>query len=288
MQNKQIEQPLVSVIVPSYKQAAFLPETLECIIAQTYWNWEAIIMDDGSPDNTEAVANKYVSRDSRIRYAKQANSGVSAARNNAIKMYSSGKYILPLDADDLITPYYIEHAVIYFEEHPECKLVYGLAEKFGAEKGMWNLPPYDFNVLLFDNIIFNSAIFKREDFDKTIGYNENMRAGVEDWDFYLTLLKPDDYVYRMNELVYLYRIKNISRNTVAAQDDTMIPLRRIIYRNHKEYYEPYTEDIITYVRKCNATQVYIDRVNNSLSMKIGRFITRPFGKMRDIVKGLKK
>ena len=276
--------PLVSVIVPCYNQAKYLPETLDCLIAQTYQCWEAVVIDDWSPDNVADIVSEYLEKDSRIKFVHTENCGVSAARNVAIRNHSVGKYILPLDGDDLITPIYLEHAVAYLETHPECKLVYGLAEKFGAEKGKWDLPEYDFQKLLFDNMIFNPAVFRREDFDRTIGYNENMRAGVEDWDFYLTLLGPEDKVHRLDELVYLYRIKKSSRNTVAAQDDTMIPLRRIIYNNHKEYYQPYVEDIITYVRKTNATQVYIDRVNNSLSMKIGRLFTMPFGKLRDFIR----
>lgn len=278
------DQPLVSVIVPCYNQARYLPETLDCLITQTYQCWEAIVIDDGSPDNVAEIAAGYAEKDTRIKFVHTENGGVSTARNVAIREHSSGKYILPLDADDLITPIYLERAVVYFEEHPECKLVYGLAEKFGAEKGRWDLPEYDFQKLLFDNMIFNSAMFRRSDFDKTIGYNENMRAGVEDWDFFLTLLGPEDKVHRLDELVCLYRIKKSSRNTVAAQDDTMIPLRRIIYNNHMEYYQSYVEDIITYVRKTNATQVYIDRVNNSLSMRIGRFFTLPFGKLRDFIR----
>lgn len=273
---------MVSVIVPCFNQGKYLPETLESIIAQTYRDWECVVIDDGSTDNAATVASGYAEKDSRIKFVHTENKGVSAARNYAIREHSSGKYILPLDGDDLITPIYLEHAVAYFEEHPEVKLVYGLAEKFGAENGKWDLPEYDFQRLLFDNMIFNPAMFRRSDFDQTIGYNENMRAGVEDWDFYLTLLGPEDKVHRLDELVYLYRIKKSSRNTEAAQDDTMIPLRRIIYNNHKEYYRPYVEDIITYVRKTNATQVYIDRVNNSLSMRIGRFFTLPFGKLRDL------
>lgn len=279
--------PLVSVIVPCYKQAKYLPETLDCLMAQTYQCWEAIVIDDGSPDNVSEVASGYAERDSRIKFVHTENQGVSAARNVAIRNHSTGKYILPLDGDDLITPIYLEHAVAYLEAHPECKLVYGMAEKFGAENGKWDLPEYDFQKLLFDNMIFNAAVFRREDFDRIIGYNENMRAGVEDWDFYLTLLGPEDKVHRLDELVYMYRIKKTSRNTVAAQDDTMIPLRRIIYNNHKEYYKPYVEDIITYVRKTNATQVYIDRVNNSISMKIGRFFTLPFGKLRDYIRRIR-
>lgn len=278
------DQPLVSVIVPCYNQARYLPETLDCLIAQTYQCWEAIVIDDGSPDNVADIATCYAEKDSRIKFVHTENRGVSAARNIAIREHSSGKYVLPLDGDDLITPIYIEHAVEYFKAHPECKLVYGLAEKFGAEKGRWDLPEYDFQKLLFENMLFNASVFRRSDFDETPGFDESMRAGVEDWDFFLSLLGPKDKVFRLNEVVFKYRIKKTSRNTVAAQDDTMIPLRRIIYKNHKEYYQPYVEDIITYVRKTNATQVYIDRVNNSLSMKIGRLFTMPFGKLRDFIR----
>lgn len=282
-----MEKPLVSVIVPCYKQAGFLPETLDCILAQTYNNWECIVIDDGSPDNTEEVAGEYVKKDSRIKYMRQENQGVSAARNNAIR-HSNGKYILPLDADDLITPIYLEEAVAYFESHPECKLVYGLAEKFGAENGPWDLAEYSFQKMLFENLIFNPAMFRRSDFDKTIGYNENMREGVEDWDFWLTLLGPDDNVHRLDKLVYLYRIKKESRNTVARNDAKMAKLFRTIYNNHKEYYQDYVQDIISYVRKCNAAQGRMDKLNNSLSMKIGRAVTLPFGKLRDFVSGLRK
>lgn len=276
-----MQAPLVSIIVPCYQQAQYLSNTLDSVIAQTFQSWEGIIVNDGSTDNTEEIALKYVEIDPRFRYFFQENQGVSAARNKAIN-HSQGKYILPLDADDLITPSYIEHAVNYLESHPECKLVYGLCEKFGEENGLWNLPEYDFQKLLFDNMIFIASVFRRIDFDKTIGFNENMRAGVEDWDFFLSLLGPDDKVFRLNEIVLKYRIKKSSRNTAAARDDTMVFLHRIIYNNHKEYYQPFVEDIITYVRKCNATQTYIDRVNNSLSMKIGRLMTAPFGKIRDM------
>lgn len=245
------------------------------------------MIDDGSPDNTEEVAGKYAKKDSRIKYIRQENQGVSAARNNAIR-HSNGKYILPLDADDLITPIYLEEAVAYFEAHPECKLVYGLAEKFGAENGPWDLAEYSFQKMLFENLIFNPAMFRRSDYDKTIGYNENMREGVEDWDFWLTLLGPDDKVRRLDMLVYLYRIKKESRNTVARNDAKMAKLFCTIYNNHKEYYQGYVQNIISYVRKCNAAQSRIDKLNNSLSMKIGRALTMPFGKLRDFVSGRKK
>lgn len=279
-------KPLVSVIVPCYKQAGYLPETLDCIIAQTYQNWECIVIDDGSPDNTAEVTKQYSERDCRIKYLHQENQGISAARNNAIR-HSVGRYILPLDADDIVTPIYLEEAVGYFESHTDCKLVYGLAEKFGAVNGKWDLPEYDFDRMLFENLIFNPAVFKREDFDKTIGYNENMRDGIEDWDFWLTLLGPDDKVYRIDKLVYRYRIRESSRNAVAQDDEKMTRLFRTIYDNHKEYYQKYVYDIISYVRKCNAAQGQIDRLNASISMRIGRMFTKPFGLMKDAIRRMK-
>ena len=277
-----MEKTMVSVIVPCYKQAEYLPETLDCILAQTYQNWECIVIDDGSPDNTGDVASAYAGRDPRIKYMRQENSGVSAARNNAIR-HSSGKYILPLDADDIVAPIYLEEAVRYFESHPECKLVYGLAEKFGVVNGRWELPEYDFHRMLFENLIFNPAVYRRSDFDKTIGYNENMREGIEDWDFWLTLLGPEDKVHRIEEVVYYYRIRKSSRNTVADDEEKMTRLFRTIYENHKEYYQEYVKDIVKYVRKCNAAQGRIDKLNNSLSMRIGRAVTLPFGKFRDLL-----
>lgn len=282
-----MDKTLVSVIVPCYKQAGFLPETLEVILAQTYQNWECIVIDDGSPDNTEEVAGEYVKKDSRIKYMRQENQGVSSARNNAIRQ-SLGKYILPLDADDLIAPTYLEEAVDYLENHPEVKVVYCQAEKFGAVNCKWDLSDYDFNKMLFENLLFCTALFRRSDYDKCGGYNENMKAGVEDWDFWLSLLGPDDKVYRIDKVLFYYRIKEVSRNTVAKDDDKMMALRRIIYNNHKEYYQEYVQDIISYVRKCNAAQSRMDKLNNSLSMKIGRAVTLPFGKLRDLCSLLKK
>ena len=273
---------LVSIIVPCYKQDGYLPETLDCILAQTYQNWECIVIDDGSPDNTEEVAGEYVKKDSRIKYMRQENQGVSSARNNAIRQ-SLGKYILPLDADDLIAPTYLEEAVDYLENHPEVKVVYCQAEKFGAVNCKWDLSDYDFNKMLFENLLFCTALFRRSDYDKCGGYNENMKAGVEDWDFWLSLLGPDDKVYRIDKVLFYYRIKEVSRNTVAKDDDKMMALRRIIYNNHKEYYQDYVQDIITYVRKCNSAQDRIDKINKSLSMRIGRVLTKPFGKIKELV-----
>src|ERR1700759_692275 len=97
-------EPLVSVITPAYNAGNFIHETIDSVIAQTYTNWELIIIDDGSTDNTAAIVKQYVVRDSRIKYLYQQNGKQGKARNNGMT-HSSGTIIAFLDADDTWTPH---------------------------------------------------------------------------------------------------------------------------------------------------------------------------------------
>src|SRR5262249_50697164 len=92
--------PLVSVIIPCYKQARYLPEAIDSVLAQIYPNVEVIVVNDGSPDNTEAVASRY---GDRIRYVWRPNGGISAARNTGIANMR-GLYVKFLDSDDYLHP----------------------------------------------------------------------------------------------------------------------------------------------------------------------------------------
>lgn len=93
--------PLVSIIIPCYNQAQFLDETLQSVLSQTFESWECIIINDGSPDNTEKIAQNWIDADSRFKYYYQENKGLSAARNTGLEKYS-GKFIQFLDSDDLL------------------------------------------------------------------------------------------------------------------------------------------------------------------------------------------
>lgn len=114
---------LVTVIVPCYNYAHFLGETLDSIIAQTYPNWECLIIDDGSTDNTKSVAESYCKKDDRIIYIHQHNQGLSAARNKGIEL-AKGEYIQFLDSDDLISPEKLRHQVTCFTSNTEVDMVY--------------------------------------------------------------------------------------------------------------------------------------------------------------------
>ncbi len=97
--------PTISVIIPCYNHAHYLPDAINSVLAQTYTDWEAIIVDDGSTDNTREVAARFT--DTRIRYIYQENRGLSGARNTAIRA-AEGEYLTFLDADDLLTPTFFE------------------------------------------------------------------------------------------------------------------------------------------------------------------------------------
>lgn len=206
--SKKIEMisSLVSIIVPCYNQAQYLDEALQSVLNQTYTNWECIIVNDGSPDNTEEVAKKWVAKDKRFKYFYQENGGLSSARNFGIT-HAIGEYILPLDADDKIAVNYVELAINAFQQDTTLKVVYCKAEKFGDEVGSLSLKPFSIKTLATENMIFCSAMFKREDWQIVGGYDINMIYGLEDWEFWIAILKNGGEVKSLNEVGFYYRIK---------------------------------------------------------------------------------
>jgi glycosyltransferase involved in cell wall biosynthesis len=199
----------VSVIVPCYNQAQFLDEALNSALDQSYVDWECIIIDDGSPDNTKEVALRWCNEDKRFIYLKKDNAGLSAARNTGIEI-AKGVFILPLDADDKIAKKYIEHAVQSFIEDTSLKVVYCKAEKFGDEDGLWDLPQFSLFNLSRNNLIFPSGMYRKADWQAVGGYDSKMIYGWEDWEFWIALLKNGGNVKQLKEVGFYYRIKSVS------------------------------------------------------------------------------
>lgn len=246
---------LISVVIPCYNQAEYLPETLDSLIAQSYSNWEGIIVNDGSPDNTEEVALSYLEKDKRLKYVVKENGGLSSARNYGIEC-ALGEFILPLDSDDIIKPDYIEKAIEAFEKNPRLKLVYCLGYCFGVTTGLWDLVYKDYESLLVRNSIFCSAIYRKSDWKQINGYDEQMRKGFEDWEFFIRLLNEDSMVYQIPIPLFYYRTKAVSMVTATRAKEVRMDLEEYIYAKHKDKYllhfggrfEAYRE-LIKYRRK---------------------------------------
>ena len=106
---------LVSIITPCYNGAKYIGETIDSVISQTYPDWEMIIVDDGSKDNSAQIVREYAEKDSRITLVQQENAGSAAARNNGIRR-AEGQYIALLDADDLWHPDFLEKQIAFMKE----------------------------------------------------------------------------------------------------------------------------------------------------------------------------
>lgn len=118
MTNKEegLQKGRVSVITPCYNGARYIGETIESVVAQTYPNWEMLIVDDGSTDHSAEVIGQYAAKDQRVKLFRQKNAGSAAARNNGIRR-ASGQYIALLDADDLWLPAFLEKQIDFMDAH---------------------------------------------------------------------------------------------------------------------------------------------------------------------------
>lgn len=239
----------VSIIVPCYNQAAYLEDALTSVFNQSYQDWECIIVNDGSLDETEIIANDWIKKDYRFKLLSQENSGLSAARNNGIKL-AEGKYILPLDADDMISSRYIELALKEFKYDKNLKLVYCRAKKFGEINEEWDLPPYSLKALKKSNIIFCSAVFRKNDWRNSGGYDERLKQGWEDWDFWLSLLKDGGDVKKLDFIGFFYRVKNksmIVEMTSEVQNNTFA----FINKKHLDFYHKIFPDFESMKKELN-------------------------------------
>lgn len=227
--------PLVSVIITCFNLGRFLGEAIESIINQSHCNWECIIVNDGSTDNTREIAISYELKDSRILLINKANEGVAKARNLGIEK-SHGEYILLLDADDKIGHDYLELAVKFFNENKSLKIVYCEACYFGTKKGKWNLPDFSIEEILKNNIIFVSALFRKVDFNKTKGFRN---IGFEDWDFWLSYIETFDgmEVLKIKKVCFYYRVRSDSK--FVTDGNAYFDNCLNIYNYHKDLFNKY-------------------------------------------------
>ena len=191
-------EPLVSVIVPTYNYARYIGETLESLRSQTFAEWECIVVDDGSTDDTSAIIATHAAKDGRIRYVWQENARQAAARNNGIRQ-AHGKYIQFLDADDLLENEKLERQVNFLERHAEVDVVYSNVRYFDVaspgERRLANnndeawMPAVSgagteiLSSLVQNNIMpVNSPLLRRTTVEE-IGFFNVKLPPVEDWEY---------------------------------------------------------------------------------------------------------
>lgn len=215
---------LVSVVMPTYNHARFIGEAIESVLNQTYDNFELIIIDNYSTDNTAEIVASY--HDNRIKYLKFRNHGIIAAsRNHGIKN-SNGKYIAFLDSDDIWLPQKLELQENLMESNPEIGMSYvlysHLLDDTSSVKGIFPKPSSRlrgnvFTSLYRKSVIANSgAMVRMEVFNELGLLDENPRlVTIEDYEMWLRIARsrPIDYVDNKSQLLYRIRNDNASNLT---------------------------------------------------------------------------
>ena len=199
------KQPLVSVLMTVYNREKYISQAIKSVIASTYENWELIIVDDQSKDNSVEIANSYAKKDPRIKvYVNEINLGDYPNRNQAAS-YAKGKYLKYVDADDMIYPYGLEQLVYYMEQFP--KAGYGLCslEQDKSQIFPFLLSPEEAYMRhYFETPLFHkaplSSIIKKEEFESIGGFTGKQHLGdFEIWHLlsqkYSIVLMPHGIVW---------------------------------------------------------------------------------------------
>ena len=214
--------PLISVVIPAYNAGQFLDETLESVLSQTYENWECIIVNDGSTDNTESVAKKWCEKDSRFRLTNKENGGLSSARNWGIKE-SKAEYIAFLDADDILTSDNLEVRInVLIEQNVDLvatklqhftdklpKVSKNNARQdvlYYAKEGLTQL-------MAFNKVTPSTVLCKKSVMDEVGGFTWHKKA--EDLHCWLKVLFAGYKIYRIDETLLLYRLVE---NSMSSTD----------------------------------------------------------------------
>jgi len=178
-------EPIVTVVTPFYNTGAVFHETAKAVLQQSLQQWEWLIINDGTTDpESLSILDGYRDRDPRIRVIDQENRGPSAARNSGF-LQARCEYIFQLDSDDLIEPTTLEKCTWFLESHPEYAFAKGFSVGFGAQSYLWQRGFNTPNELLSANPITNNCLVRKSAHESIGGYDESMRNGFEDWDFWL-------------------------------------------------------------------------------------------------------
>lgn len=213
---------LVSIIVPCYNRAVYLPEALQSVLNQTYTNWECIIVNDGSTDNTEEIVKEWTHRDFRFKYVYKKNGGVSSARNEGLKV-AQGEYIHFLDSDDLINKFKLEKQLACFKENIDIVICdyFPFENETGSFLKTRYVNPFpDLSNIKSDIIskwesqlsipchcvLFKSKLLHQ---DRFIEFDV-LLANHEDWVFWAKLFYYSSGVFNLNLSLASYRIHSQS------------------------------------------------------------------------------
>ena len=275
------EVPLVSVIIPTYNRVHLIGETIQSVIAQSYSNWELIIIDDGSTDDTENRIKKF--NDNRIHYHEIAHCGILGKVRNIGLSRSKGDYIAFLDSDDIWLPHKLEFQLSLLNKYPQASFIFGHGEQFGNGA----IPPPELEnlfvgnvfhpILLDERFVFYvpTIMFKKEILERTTALDEGFSSGA-DIDFFLRMAQQFDGIFS-SELVVKIRKHEQSHSQsleLVAYEEYLDMIKRFLL---KGFLMPQQYNLITSRQYYKSGLLYLNRNNPKEALRyFGNYIkTKP-------------
>lgn len=249
--------PFFSIVIPTYNRADFILHALNSVFAQSYKNFEVIVIDDGSTDNTEEVL-KQVS-DSRLTYHKKKNEERAVARNTGAKM-GKGKYVTFFDSDDLLYPNHLQDAFEFIKKNNE-PVFFHLAYDIKDAKGNLIQKPISFTGNLNDKIIFGNVlscngVFIRRDIALQYPFNEDRELSAsEDWHLWVRLSARFPLMY--SNVLTSTIVNHDSRSVLAVNKEKLVKRMellikylfedKIVKQKYGKYKSLVASDLYTYI-----------------------------------------
>lgn len=271
-------KPRVSVITPTFNRANYLPIAIRSVLAQSYQNFELIVVDDGSTDETPTLMKEFLG-DPRIRYFQQDNQGQSVARNRGIAE-ADGEFICFLDSDNAWVDSKLALALDAFEANPQVDIVYGdymVIDAEGRDLGVNRMKRFSGRItpeLIHDNFVsMNTTMTRRRCFDEMGGFDSNDRL-AEDYGLWLRFSTRYSFLY-LPEVLGYYRVME---NQISSDKDSRLKANeRVIL----EFMESSPEALGRWERRQGLSRFYIRKGRYELSagrpMLAGKELVRAVG-----------
>ena len=234
--------PRISVLMPCFNQGAFIGEAIQSVLDQTLAEAEIIVVDDGSTD-ADTIARLRDLRTPRTTVLRTENRGLPAARNFAAQ-HAAGALFCALDADDRLAPAWFERAAGVLDAQPELSFVSHWLQTFGDESWTWTPTSCELPALLARNSVNGAALVRREAFAAVGGYDESMREGCEDWDFWLRLVERGFRGAIVPEVMFHYRRTPSSMSRTMTAGDAYRRSLTALVDKHESSYRAHLVDVV--------------------------------------------
>ena len=235
-------RPAVSVIIPCYNLGRFIEEAVDSVCAQSFQDFEIVIVDDGSTDaQTTALLANFARP--RTQVVRTSHRGLPAARNLAIER-SRGRYICALDADDRLHPQFLEKTIPLLEADPSVAFVSTWLQMFGTESWIWRQDRCDLIKLLSECVVLTAAPVRREAIDAVGGFDERFFLGDEDWDLWISIVEEGYRGIIVPEVLFYYQRRPGSRSTVCTRGNERMRHWSALLEKHRESYRRHATDVL--------------------------------------------